>query len=231
VKKPLKRTEPLRAEAVAKDYGGSVGLAPLDLSIERGETVVLIGHNGAGKTTLTNLAAGLLEPSEGKILIERHEAGTAPARAALSYLADTPSLYDDLSVREHAQYIAALHEAEDWEERMEGLLEHLQLAHRADDLPSRFSRGLRQKTAILLAFVRPFSVLVVDEPFVGLDAIGKRALIDLIGGAAEQGAAVLVSTHQLDFIERADRCLALRDGEVIFDGPASDADVDALVPQ
>ena len=229
--KKLKVSDPLRAKGVAKDYGGAVGLAPLDLTIGPGEMVVLIGHNGAGKTTLTNLAAGLLEPSSGEILIKGHTAGTHPARTALSYLADTPSLYDDLSVREHAQYIAGLHEVEDWSERTDRLLDRLQLAHRADDLPSRFSRGLRQKTAILLAFVRPFSVLVVDEPFVGLDAIGKRALIDLLSEAAKAGAAVLVSTHQFDFIERADRCVALRDGEVIYDGPVAEADIAELVPQ
>ena len=220
---------PLHARKLRKDYGDVVGLAPLDLALSPGELVVLVGHNGAGKTTFTNLAAGLLEPTSGEILIDGHPAGTPAARAALSYLPDTPSLYDDLSVREHAQYIAGLHEVDDWEAPTEALLERLDLSHRADDLPSLFSRGLRQKTGLLLAFVRPFSVLIVDEPFVGLDAPGRKALEDLIAEAARDGAAVLVSTHQLGFIERADRCLALRDGICIFNGPASELDVDEVI--
>ena len=91
----------------------------------------------------------------------------------------------------------------------------------ADDLPSRFSRGLRQKTSVLLGLVRPFNLLLVDEPFVGLDAPGQSALVELLTGAVADGAAVLVSSHQLDLADRASRCIGLRDGEVVHDGEAS----------
>lgn len=221
---------PLVAEGLSKSYGEVVALAPLDLTLRAGQLTVLVGHNGAGKTTFTNLVAGLLQPTTGEVLIDGARAGTPPARAAVSYLADAPSLYDDLSVREHAQYVAALHDVEGWTEHADVLLSRLRLADRADDLPSRFSRGLRQKTAILLAFIRPFSLFVADEPFVGLDAAGKREFIEMAVEAAADGAAVLISTHQLEFLERAERCLALRDGELIFDGPPSDADLSELIP-
>jgi ABC-type multidrug transport system ATPase subunit len=219
----------LEARHVAKSYGDARALEPLDLSVNEGELVVLIGHNGAGKSTFTNLAAGLLEPTRGEIKIVGNPAGTYPARAHLSYLADTPSLYEDLSVWEHARYISAMHELEDWEVRYESLLERLQLSDRADGMPGRFSRGLRQKTCILIGLLRPFSLLIADEPFVGLDASGRETFMELIVESAQGGAGVIVSTHQLELIEKADRCIALRDGSLIYDGPASKADVAELV--
>ena len=218
----------LKVRGLEKSYEDLVALEPLDLDISGGELVVLVGHNGAGKSTLTNMLAGLLEPTAGTIEVAGYAAGTSPARASLSYLPDTPSLYDDLSVREHAQYIAGLHDVDDWIERTEQLLQLLQLTDRADDVPSRFSRGLRQKTAVLLGLVRPFSMLVADEPFVGLDAGGRDTFIELVRGAARDGAGVLVSTHQLEFIEHADRLLALRNGELIYNGTARDVDLSEL---
>jgi ABC-2 type transport system ATP-binding protein len=217
------------AEGLTKTYGDLVALGPLDLSVPEGQRVVLVGHNGSGKTTLMRIAAGLLEPSGGQVKIIGSPAGSLAARAAVSYLPDNPVLYDDLSVLEHIEYVCRLHNAEDWEERAVGLLEELGLTERADDLPSRFSRGLRQKTAILLGLIRPFSVLLVDEPFVGLDPPGQTAFVDLLDDATESGATVVVATHQLAYVERADRCVALRDGAVIFDGPPGEIDVNTLV--
>jgi ABC-type multidrug transport system ATPase subunit len=171
------------------------------------------------------MAAGLLEPSAGEVTIIGAPAGSLDARAAVSYLPDNPVLYDDLSLLEHVEYVCRLHDAEDWQERAVGLLAELGLTDRADDLPSRFSRGMRQKTAILLGLIRPFSVLLVDEPFVGLDPPGRAAFIDLLDDASGAGATVVVATHQLDFVSRADRCVALRDGAVVYDGPPGQVDV------
>jgi ABC-type multidrug transport system ATPase subunit len=219
----------LEGKALTKDYGDLVALAPLNLKVEEGERVVLVGPNGSGKTTFLRMAAGLLEPSDGELLINGDPAGSLDARAATSYLPDNPVLYDDLSLNEHLEYVSRLHDAEDWQERAEGLLQRLGLAHRADDLPARFSRGLRQKSTIILGLIRPFSLLLVDEPFVGLDQPGKEALLELLDEASDAGATVIVATHQLDYVVRATRCIALRDGEVTYDGPAGSADVNKLV--
>lgn len=214
---------------LTKSYGDLVALAPLDLAIPDGQRVVLVGHNGSGKTTLLRMVAGLLEPTSGRAQVFGHDAGTLEARALLSYLPDNPVLYDDLSVLEHIEYTCRLHGAEDWEDRAVGLLADLGLAHRADDLPSRFSRGLRQKTAIVLGLVRPFGLLLVDEPFVGLDPPGREAFIELMDDAAAAGATVVVATHQLEYVQKVERCVALRDGEVVYDGPPGDVDVLSLV--
>jgi ABC-2 type transport system ATP-binding protein len=219
----------LATTGLSKTYGDLVALAPLDLVVPDGQRVVLVGHNGSGKTTLLRMAAGLLEPSAGSAQIGGAAAGSADARATLSYLPDTPVLYDDLSVSEHIEYTCRLHDAKGWEERAVALLHDLGLERRADDLPSRFSRGLRQKTAILLALIRPFGVLIVDEPFVGLDPRGREAFIELIDDAAAAGATVIVATHQLEYVARVERCVALRDGEIVFDGPPDTVDVLSLV--
>jgi ABC-type multidrug transport system ATPase subunit len=219
----------LEAAGASKAYADLVALEPLTLSVPDGEAIALVGHNGSGKSTFLRLAAGLLDLTEGEITIAGEPAGTSGARAAASFLPDEPVLYDDLSVREHLAYVAALHgiaaDAEDFDE----LLERVGLAHRADDLPARFSRGLRQKASIALGLVRPFEVLLVDEPFVGLDAPGKEALLGIFDELHADGAAIIVATHDPSFVERVDRCVALRDGEVIHDGAATPADVLRLV--
>jgi ABC-2 type transport system ATP-binding protein len=219
----------LEAKGVAKDYGDGLGLLPMDLAIGPGELVMLVGPNGAGKSTFLRLVAGLLEPTEGEVLIDGSPAGSAEARAATSFVPDNPVLYDDLSVEEHLEYVARLHGTAEWHERADELLDRLALTDRAYDLPSRFSRGMRQKTSLAVGLVRPFSLLLVDEPFVGLDVPTQAALVELLADAASDGAALLVSTHQLDLVERATRCVAVREGEVAFDGEPSAETVLRLV--
>ena len=219
----------LETRDLTKAYGELVALAPLSLTVQAGERVVLVGTNGSGKTTLLRMLSGLLEPSGGEIEVAGDPAGSIDARAALSYLPDDPVLYDDLSLAEHVEFVARLHDAEGWEDRSAYLIDRLDLTARVDDLPARFSRGLRQKTSLVLGLVRPFEVLVVDEPFVGLDQSGKAALLELLDDAADSGATVVVATHQMEYVDRANRCLALRDGELTHDGPADQATIAQLL--
>jgi ABC-2 type transport system ATP-binding protein len=219
----------LVVDGLTKSYGDRVALDHVSLEIHRGELVALVGPNGAGKSTLLQLAVGLLEPTEGEVRIEGAPAGHLDARVMCAYISDQPSLYDDLSVNEHIEYVARLHGLAGRPETADALVELLNLEGRADDLPARFSRGLRQKTSIVLALIRPFSVLLVDEPFVGLDPAGQQALTELLTAAREAGAAVVVATHQLAFLELADRCIALRDGNVVYDGVVDRAVIDPFL--
>jgi ABC-2 type transport system ATP-binding protein len=219
----------LRSDALTKTYDDLVALQPLSLSVPTGQSVALIGHNGSGKSTFLRMAAGLLEPTDGELEIAGFELTDVEARATTSFLPDDPVLYDDLSLREHAEYISRLHGGDGWDDYAESLCERLGLEDRIDDLPARFSRGLRQKTSIVLALVRPFSLLLVDEPFVGLDQPGKAVLLELLSEVHDDGAATLVATHDPTYVDRVDRCLALRDGEVIFDGSTTADKVLALV--
>jgi ABC-2 type transport system ATP-binding protein len=221
----------LEAQGLTKTYGELIALEPLDLAIGAGELVMLIGPNGSGKTTFMRMAAGLLDPSGGDVLVDGEPAGSLGARASLSFIPDNPVLYDDLTLMEHLHYIGRLHgvDGEEADERGTGLIECLGLLHRADDLPVTFSRGLRQKTSLALGLIRPFSVLLVDEPFVGLDHPGKKALLMLLDEAHEQGATVVVATHSLEFADVAKRCVALRDGELAYDGVPTPSLVEELV--
>ena len=218
----------LAMHALERRYGELTALSGVNVVLRPGELVALVGPNGAGKSTLLGLAAGLLTPTSGSVHVEGNDAGSLAARAATSFLPDTPSLYDDLSLEEHIEYVGRLHGVEDWDARGASLLERLGLASRAGDLPSKFSRGMRQKSSIALAFVRDFSLLLADEPFDGLDPESRAALTALIDEAVAAGAAVVVSTHRADVVERAHRCLALYDGTVAYDGPPGDADLPGL---
>ena len=225
----------LSTHGLTKSYGGGrdnddrPALSPLDLSVTAGQLVALVGHNGSGKTTLLRMVAGLLDPSGGSVEIDGADRSMPEARSAFAYLADAPTFYDDLSLIEHLEYVARMHGVADWRPRADELVALLGLADRVDQLPGTFSRGLRQKASIALAFVRPFRLLLVDEPFVGLDEAGKSALLSLFDRAHADGATLLVATHELGFVHRADRLIALNDGEVRYDGPPGATDVHHLV--
>jgi len=204
----------LEARGVAKDYGDGPALHETTLRIETGQRVALLGHNGSGKTTLLRIAAGLLDATSGRVLVFGETPSSIDARRRLSFVADNPAFYDDLSVWEHLEYVARLHGTTRWEQRAADLLGVLGIYERADDLPHRFSRGLKQKAALAIGFVRPFELLLVDEPFVGLDVEGRAALLGLFDEAAAEGATLLVATHELSFVDRVDRVITLEDGRV-----------------
>jgi ABC-type multidrug transport system ATPase subunit len=214
----------LVANGLGRTYDGFIALDAFGLELGEGELVALVGPNGAGKTTFLTLAAGLLEPSSGSIVIAGAPAGTIPARRALSYLPDTPVFYEDLSLGEHLTYVAALHGVADAGARASELIERLGLGAWEDSLPSEFSHGMRQKASIAIALVRPFAVLLADEPFDGLDPPSRDVLFELLAEARKAGAAVVVSTHRPDVIAAASRCVGIRDGRLAYDGlPEADA--------
>ena len=219
----------LEAEDLEAAYDDFTALQGVSCRVEEGRTVALVGPNGAGKSTFLRLASGLLEPSGGRVTVGGHPAGSLEARALMSYLPDTPALYDDLSLNEHLEYVARLHGVAEWQDRAVELLDRLGLATRGDDPPGGFSRGMRQKASIALAFVRPFGVLLADEPFDGLDPPSRQALDALVAEAAAGGAAVVLATHRLDVVEQADGCLAIDDGRLVYDGPADSAEVARLL--
>jgi ABC-type multidrug transport system ATPase subunit len=216
----VKGSPVLTVSDLRRDYADLVAFSTGGIDVKRGELVALVGPNGAGKSTFMKLVAGLLEPTEGLVVVDDAPAGSIKARAAMAYLPDIPVLYDDLSLAEQIEYVAGLHGEEDWDDRGFELLERLGMEHRAGDVPTTFSRGMRQKAAIALAFVRPFDLLLADEPFDGLDAPSRSVLTELIVERVRGGAAAIVSTHRSDFLEQASRCIALRDGEIGYDGPA-----------
>jgi ABC-2 type transport system ATP-binding protein len=213
---------PLQVAGLARHYGRLVGLAHFDLELAPGQCVALIGANGSGKSTAVRTISGLLEPTEGTVRICGHDPHREPdaeaARAALALVPDTPMLYDDLTVRQHLSLVALAHGVP--EDGIDALLERLGLSHRADFLPAELSRGLKQKTGLACALIRPSQLLVLDEPVVGLDPPSQALLAELLLDAKARGTAILLTTHQMAFADGvADRAIVLSEGEVLDEGP------------
>jgi ABC-2 type transport system ATP-binding protein len=180
-----------------------------------------MGPNGSGKTTAAELICGLQEPTNGWVRINgfsiHDEPDAIAARKHLSYVPDNPYLYQDLTVRDHLHLVAAAHgvAGDDLEKRCDRLLASLGLEHRTDFFPSQLSRGMRQKTAIACAVIRPYSVLVLDEPTIGLDAASLEALRKLVVDSTAARRAILLMTHDEAFASSvATRMLRISEGHV-----------------
>jgi ABC-2 type transport system ATP-binding protein len=215
----------LEVSGLGHRYGEFEALRELTLSVGAGECVALIGHNGSGKTTAVRMIAGLLEITSGEVSVAGAAVGEEDARAAAAIVLDTPALYDDLTVAEHLELVALAHGAagDDLEDRMFELLLRFDLGEKVEARPGALSRGMRQKVSLACALVRPFSLIVLDEPVVGLDPAAQRTLRETLIEAKGRGAAVLLTTHQLDFARGlADRAIVLADGEVVTDGAYAD---------
>jgi len=218
----------LETSGVARSYGRLDALRALDLSVEPGECVALIGANGSGKSTAVRIIAGLLTPTAGTVRVAGADPHAEPdaerARAALALVPDAPLLYDDLTVVEHLELVGIAHGVPDDElvARIAELLTRLDLDARRDFLPRELSRGMRQKTQLACALVRPAALLLLDEPVVGLDPPSQQLLGALLREGKAAGTAVLLTTHQLAFADGlADRAVMLQEGEVIDAGPWS----------
>jgi ABC-2 type transport system ATP-binding protein len=216
----------LTVEGLSRSYGRLVGLHPFDLTLQPGECVALIGANGSGKSTAVRTIAGLLEPSAGTVRICGHDPHAEPdaeqARALLALVPDTPLLYDDLTVRQHLELTALAHGVSDdrTDARIDALLQRLGLTARAGFLPTELSRGMRQKTGLANALIRPSKVMILDEPVVGLDPPSQELLGTVLREAKAAGTAILMTTHQMYFAEGlADRAVVLAEGEVVDQGP------------
>jgi ABC-2 type transport system ATP-binding protein len=222
----MSTTAVLRARALAHSYGRLEALAGLTLDVKPGECVALIGANGSGKSTAVRIISGLLTPTAGSVTVDGADPHVEPeaeqARAALALVPDNPLLYDDLTVMEHLELVGIAHGVGDDElvTRIPELLARLGLEERRDFLPRELSRGMRQKTALACALIRPAQVLLLDEPVVGLDPPSQHLLAELLAEAKSAGVAVVFTTHQLAFADGlADRAVVLQEGVVLDTGP------------
>jgi ABC-2 type transport system ATP-binding protein len=215
---------PLHAREVSRTYGRLVALRDFSLTVAPGRCVALIGANGSGKSTAMRTLAGLLEPTEGEVRIEgldpHREPEAEQARARVAIVPDNPLLYGDLTVHEHVELVTVAHGVE---ADVDGLLERLGLAHRSDFRPAELSRGMRQKTQLACALIRPAALLLLDEPVVGLDPPSQALLHAILAERKAAGCAVVLTTHQLGFADGlADQGVLLAEGEVAASGTYRD---------
>jgi ABC-2 type transport system ATP-binding protein len=199
----------------SKRYGDTAAVTDLSFEVRPGEIVGLVGPNGAGKTTTLRAIAGILRPGAGTLRVAGHDVVRDPvaAKRALAYVPDTPHPFDLLTVTEHLRFTALAYRVDVDEARLEALLREMELFEKRDDLGSTLSRGMQQKLAIACAFLHAPQAVLLDEPLTGLDPRAIRDMRASIVARAKAGAAVLLSSHLLELVERlCDRVLILHRG-------------------
>jgi ABC-2 type transport system ATP-binding protein len=219
----------ITVSGLTKAFGSTVAVNHVDLAVQPGEIVGLVGVNGAGKTTLLRMLAGILQSDEGSIGIAGHPMTSdgMEARANLAFVPDTPMLFEQLTVYEHMLFMARLYGVPDFDSRLDALLEEFELADRKHATASSLSRGMRQKVAICCAFLHEPSVLLLDEPLTGLDPLGRKRMCDAVAKRAQQGSAVLISSHQLEIIERlCSRFVIIHQGSTRLEGSLAEIRAD-----
>jgi ABC-2 type transport system ATP-binding protein len=205
---------------VSKSYGNKVAVNDLHLTIKTGEMFAFLGPNGAGKTTTIKMMCGLLFPTTGVIRIAGFDLETRgeEARQQISYVPDTPFLYEKLTGREVLRFIAGMYHmpAQDAARRIDEMIVLFGLEAFVDDLTQNYSHGMRQRTVFAAALLHEPMVLIVDEPTVGLDPRSIRLLKDVLRGETKRGATVFLSTHSLDIAqELSDRIGVISQGKLI----------------
>ena len=205
--------EAIEATGLTKRFGDRLALREVGFAATAGELLAVIGPNGAGKTTLLSLLAGIRTPDAGTIHLPRGEVGFVPQQAAL---------YRRLTVAENLRLFARLEEVDDVEASVERMLVQTDLADRRDDQAGTLSGGNQQRINIAIGLLARPSVLLLDEPSVGLDPRQRARLWEFVSALAEGGGTtVIFSTHDIQEAERyGRRLLVLADGEALFDGSA-----------
>ena len=216
-------------EGVAKRFGTRTALHPTDLVIPRGQAVLLVGANGAGKSTLLRLVAGLCRPSEGRVRINGRDPQRTPeARAEIGLLSHQTLLYDELTARENLRFFAQLYGLDDPDKRIAAALGTVGLNERLDQRVGSFSRGMKQRLAIARSILHCPSILLLDEPFTGLDTGASAALHRLLHRLRQEGCTYILVAHRLDEADGlVDRLLVIERGQWRLDQALTD-DLDQL---
>ncbi len=200
-----------------KRYGKILACDDLSFTLPDSSVTVLLGPNGAGKSTLMKGIIGFLR-FEGRILVNGRPNNDAQSRREIGYIPEIPSFYNNLTVSEHMEFVARAYRMKDYSERIEELLESFSLADHKKKLGSELSKGMAQKLNICLGLFTEPSVLLLDEPFIGLDPHAIKELKRRIGVLREAGATLLVSTHIIDSVDMLwDRTIVMQEGRIRAD--------------
>jgi ABC-2 type transport system ATP-binding protein len=218
------RVGAVRASGLVKRFETTCAVDHVDLELDEGEVRGLLGPNGAGKTTLLRLLFGLLTPDEGSVELfgEPQRGPDAVLPQGVGGFVEDPCFYPYLSGRVNLELLAALDRG-DAATRIDESLARVSLANRADDRVSGYSTGMRQRLGIAAALLRAPRLLLLDEPTAGLDPAGVRDVSSLVRTLADNGVAVLLSSHQIGEVEEVcDTFTVLRTGQIVWDGSAAE---------
>ena len=220
-------SEILRIEHLTKSYGNKKAVDDLSLSIHAGDLFGFIGHNGAGKTTAIRSAIGVLEFEHGLIMVDGHSLLDEPlaCKQVIAYLPDNPDLYEYLTGIQYLSFIADIFNVgkQEREARIADYAGRLELTASLGDLIGSYSHGMKQKLALISAFLHKPRLLVLDEPFVGLDPSAAFQLKEMMKEMCDDGGAIFFSTHVLDVAEKlCNRIGIIKSGRLIACGSTED---------
>ena len=212
----------------SKTYpGGKRAVDDLSLHVAPGEIFGFIGHNGAGKTTTLRAVAGVMDFTEGRILIDGHDIKKEPvaAKKVTAFLPDNPDLYDFMKGIDYLNFIADLYDISG-EQRTRDIRTYADAFELTGNLGSpigSYSHGMRQKLALISAFLRHPKLLVLDEPFVGLDPTASHLMKEFLAQLCREGGAVFFSTHVLEVAEKlCDKIAIIKNGRLVRSGPTQE---------
>ena len=212
----------------SKSYGGGKKAADdVSLTVESGDIYGFIGHNGAGKSTTIRAVVGVLDFTEGEILIDGHSVREDPmaCKKVTAYIPDNPDLYENLTGIQYLNFVADIFGIgeNEREERIRKYADQFEITDALGDLIGAYSHGMKQKVAIISALIHAPKLLVLDEPFVGLDPKATYTLKEIMHEMCAQGTAVFFSTHVLDVAEKlCNKVAIIRHGRIIAAGTMED---------
>lgn len=218
----------LQINNLTKTYkGGKTAVSDLNLEIGAGDIYGFIGHNGAGKTTTIKAVVGILEFERGEILIDGHSVQEEPllCKSMLAYIPDNPDLYEHLTGIQFLNFVADIFRVEkrEREERIRNYADAFDMTKNLGDLISSYSHGMKQKLAIISALIHKPKLLILDEPFVGLDPKAAVVLKTFMRELCEEGSAIFFSTHVLDVAEKlCNKIAIIHHGKLVVAGKTED---------
>lgn len=206
----------LVVDGLTKAFKNTLAVDSLSFDVKGGEIVGLLGPNGAGKSTTFLCLAGLLRPDRGTLSLAGTPLGPDRSRY-VALIPETPEVYDMLTVWEHLVFVAkSCRLAGDWEGKGEQLLQRFGMYEKRNELGQALSKGMKQKTLIAATVLADASVMLLDEPMVGLDPLGQRELREIMRDLRVQGTALMMSTHMLASAQAiCDRLLIMKDGRMV----------------
>ncbi len=221
----------IEIRGLVKEFGYKKVLKGINLNLNRGDFLTLFGPNGAGKTTLLKTVATIINPSRGEVVVNGHKLteNAIEVRRRVGFVSHNPLLYEDLTPEENLRFYAMMYRVQNAQEKINSLLKKVGLFHRKYDVVRTFSRGMLQRLAIARTLLHDPEILLLDEPYTGLDPGASFMLDDILSNLKKEGHTFLMTSHDLERgYTLATRVAVLVDGSIVLDKSREEVSLEDL---